>query len=1012
MQENLQKLNSEQLQAVTQKKGPILIIAGAGTGKTTVITTRIAWLIQEKLAKPEEILALTFTEKAAEEMETRVDQLMPYGYFDLWISTFHAFCDRIFHTDGLEIGLSTDYKLLTQTDQWILMRENLDKFVLNYYKPLGNPSKFIQALITHFSRLKDENIKPQKYLEYAESLAENFDSKMDKEKLIGEKQKIIEVANAFHAYQNLLLENNFLDFGDLINYTLELFQKRPLVLEKFQKQFKYILVDEFQDTNWAQYELVKILALDKNKPVNLTVVADDDQAIYRFRGASTSNVLNFIKDFPQARIITLKENYRSKQNILDLAYNFIQLNNPDRLEAVGTMARQKNKENTISKSLHANIGSQGIIKHLECSDLENEIQKVMQRIRKIIQKNNSSYSCFAILSRTNSGLEPFINGLRKNNIPYLWYSSRGLYQKKVILDILAYFKLLDSYHESSALFRVLNLPIFQIDYQDIIQINFWSKQRGISIFQTLKAIESNPLFLMQKDDLTEKHTAYKLKEESISSIKKFLALAQKHTALVSSNSKISEIFLNFLNDSGYLKLIEKQSEQEKKDNFAYLNQFYKKIQKFEEKLLNEPTLKNFLIRMNIEMESGDTGVLEADLDAGPDAVRVMTVHSAKGLEFDYVFVVNMVDKRFPTIEYKDQIEIPKNLIKEILPQGDAHLQEERRLFYVACTRAKKGLFFTSAQDYGGMRAKKPSRFLIEAKIIQQPIMKIQPIKDKLFDFSIAKPNSQTSETGVKKRNGYLDHKLSFTRFKAFNTCPKQYEYQFILHIPTRGSYTHSFGTSMHNTMLKFFQKLQISYNHQQSSFFSASKDDNLLSSVSWQELKEIYQSNWVDAWYENKKQKEEFFRKGLKELKKFYDLHKKKWPNVMFLEKGFNLKIGDWRINGRVDRIDKLENNTVEIIDYKTGRAKNKLQSDDKTQLFLYQWAVEEILGLKVEKTSYYFFENNQKLSFQGKAKDIEKVKQKFSETGEKIKDSDFTPSPGFHCQYCDFKEICDERKV
>jgi len=323
-------LNNEQKKAVEHTGSPLLIIAGAGTGKTTVITQKIGWLIERGLAKSDEILALTFTEKAAGEMAERADMLLPYGYFDLWIMTFHGFCEKVLQQHGLDIGLPTNFKLLNEFGQWALIKKNLEKFDLDYYRPLGNQTKFISALLQHFSRAKDEDISPADYLKYAEGLQENMDTMLSgKEIAEQEIARINEVANAYHVYQQLLLDNSALDFGDLINYTLRLFRERPAILAKFQKQFKYVLVDEFQDTNWNQYKLIKML-----KPTgdNLTAVCDDDQSVYRFRGASMSNVLQFRKDYPNSESVVLKENYRNAQNILDLTYDFIQLNNPNRLE--------------------------------------------------------------------------------------------------------------------------------------------------------------------------------------------------------------------------------------------------------------------------------------------------------------------------------------------------------------------------------------------------------------------------------------------------------------------------------------------------------------------------------------------------------------------------------------------------------------------------------------------------------------------------------------------------------
>jgi len=355
------KFNPEQKKAITFGNGPVLIVAGAGTGKTMVITQRIAHLILDKNVNTDAILALTFTEKAAEEMEERVDKLLPYGYVDLWISTFHSFCQKILQQHALDIGLPNDFKLLTSTDQWLLVRNNLDKFELDYYKPLGNPTKFIHALLSHFSRAKDEEIYPEQYLEYAENLKQNADSVTSDELLVQEESRIREIADAYHVYQQLLLDNNALDFGDLINYTIRLFRQRPNILKKYQDQFEYILLDEFQDTNYAQYELIKLLAREKK---NLTVVGDDDQSVYKFRGASVSNILQFKEDYPESQEIVLTINYRSKQEILDLSYNFIQLNNPNRLEY--QLNNRKSSKIKIKSKINKRLKSKALLSSKSC----------------------------------------------------------------------------------------------------------------------------------------------------------------------------------------------------------------------------------------------------------------------------------------------------------------------------------------------------------------------------------------------------------------------------------------------------------------------------------------------------------------------------------------------------------------------------------------------------------------------------------------------------------------------
>jgi len=621
---NLDKLNKQQKEAVIHEEGPLLIVAGAGTGKTTVITQRIAWLIEQKKAKAEEILGLTFTHKAADEMEERVDRLLSLGYTDLWISTFHGFCERVLKDNAIDIGLPLDFKLLDQTSAWMLVKQNLDKFNLDYYQPLGSPTQFIHVLIKHFSNCKDQAIYPEDYLKHAESLKTNLTDLKEGT----ETERLKEVANAFHAYQKLLLDNSCLDFGDLINYCLKLFQKRLKILEKYRNQFKYILVDEFQDTNLAQYEVVKMLSAPKN---NLTVCADDDQAIYRFRGASFNNILQFKKEFPKTKEVFLIQNYRSAQNILDLSYKFIQANNPDRLEYVSK----------LDKKLLAATKEQGSVEHLHFSSLGREVDGVINKIVDIHNKEKAVFSDFAILVRANNHAVPFVRELDRRGVPYQFLASKGLYSKPIIVDVISYFKLLDDYHESASFYKVLNLPFLEIPTDDIMRISLYAKKKSISIYEALQAL---PLIQGISEKAAEK-------------LNFVLALIKKHTELAKQNN-VSEVFVAFFRDSGYLKYL---TDNEQKENIDLLSQFYKKIKKFEEESII-PDLRNFMEEMKMELESNEQGKLDFDPEQGPDMVRIMTIHSAKGLEFKYVFLVNMVDMRFPTTERKEPIAIPDELI--------------------------------------------------------------------------------------------------------------------------------------------------------------------------------------------------------------------------------------------------------------------------------------------------------------------------------------------------------------
>lgn len=993
-------LNSAQRKAVTHTDGPLLIVAGAGTGKTTVVTQRIAWLVLEKKVPTDSILALTFTEKAAGEMEERVDVLLPYGYVDLWISTFHSFCERILKDSAIEIGLPPDFKLLNETDQVMLVRRNLDRFDLNYYRPLGNPTKFVQALVKHFSRAKDENVLPEDYLAYAKTLqmdrddAENTKKKrVDEEEEISEEQRIKEVANAYHIYQQLLLEQGALDFGDLILYTIKLFKTRPKILERYRKQFQYLLVDEFQDTNYAQYELVKMLAQPKN---NVTVVGDDDQSIYKFRGAAISNILEFKKDFPESKEVVLTENYRTRQNILDLSYRFIKRNDPNRLEYQLSKGNIDPKgaplKTKISKKLKSTREGEGSIQHLHFHSHLEEAAGVMKRIIELKNEQPQlKWSDFAILIRANSYANEFMTAANRLQVPHQFLASRGLYSQPEIMDIVSYLKLLDSYHESAAMWRVLNFSHWKLPIKDLMTLSQHAYKKRMSLYEAV--VQSRLIAGISK----EMHQA----------LEKIVKMIEAHTELARVKGVLT-VALRFMKDSGYLKHITEVKGDEHIEQVIHLNQFFRKIEDFENKN-DDNSVRHFLEEFDEEQESGDSGAMHQPWEEGPDAVKIMTVHGAKGLEFPYVFIVSLVDKRFPSIERKDPIELPDDLIKEIIPEGDIHLQEERRLFYVGMTRARDGLFFTSADDYGGTRKKKLSRFLTELGFERKESTEEFDTVERLSPA----PEPLKGKPEISYLQQSIPEKASYTQLKAFATCAKQYKYAHILKVPVEGRHTFSFGKSMHNTLFHFFKLIQERSAVVQVDLFGkpAKKKDAV---VSEEELKQLYDREWIDDWYLSKEHREEYYAKGKESLHEFYVSQAPQFPVPVHLEQPFNLKLGEYTFKGVIDRIDPVgtDSKTVEIVDYKTGRIPkgNKLTPDDKEQLMIYDLAAREVFGLQPVTLSYYYLENNTKLSFSPDMADLEKLRTSLQERIIQIHQSDFSANPGFWCAQCDFRDICEER--
>ena len=940
----LEGLNTAQAEAVSFGSGPLLIVAGAGTGKTTAITRRIANLISQG-TRPDAILALTFTDKAAGEMEERVDRLLPYGYYDLWISTFHSFCERILKQHALDIGIPNDFKLLDPTQQWLLIRQNLDQFDLDYYKPLGNPTKFIYALLKHISKAKDEEISPAEYLEYAEKLQLDSDNPdLDAEE---EVKRIKEVANAYHTYQRLLLENNSMDFGDLINYALKLFRTRKRVLSQYQNKFDYILVDEFQDTNFAQYELVKLLSEGKK---NLNVVGDDDQSIYKFRGASVSNIMKFREDFPNAHQITLTENYRSTQDILDLAYNFIQLNNPERLES----------KLGIKKQLNSNLKEKGNIEVICGQTLADEVDMVVQKIVDLQKQEQSAWNNFAILVRANDQADVFISKLNGLGIPYTYYANKGLYRKPIIVDILSYIKVLLNHHEDMALYKVLTFEPFRIGHNDLSKLLHFSHKKTLSLYEALTQAQLMP----------------EISADSRKKIDEILTLISRHSDL-QRNKNIAEVFIYVVKDLKIAQRI-KEDTLENLENRELLEQFYKKIETFEAENTDKST-KNFMDSLQYELEAGEEGKINFDPNQGPESVKIMTIHSSKGLEFEHVFVVNMVHLRFPSIERKEAIELPAALVKETLPEGDVHLQEERRLFYVAMTRAKKGLYFSYASDYGGSRTKKPSQFLVDVHLVSKPEKSVELIQRS--DLKVA-PQIIDPEL-------FLPDTFSYTQISDFKRCPMRYKYRHLLHLPLPGSAHLSFGNTIHMTLEKFLNLYKTQLDNKQLDLFSKEAHGEI---PKLEDLHKIYEAVWVDEWYKDKKQKEQYRVKGREILKSFYEAFVGDPLTPKYLEKSFRLKLDKFFFVGKIDRAD-FKDNKLHIIDYKTGNTKLD-KKEDRDQLMIYQWAAEEFLKEQVASLRYwYLVDNTSSEPFLGTSEEITALKNKLLDSIQTIRNAVITNS-------------------
>lgn len=932
------KLNRNQLEAVQHGSGPLLIIAGAGTGKTTVITERVKHLISSGAAKCEEILALTFTEKAAREMEERIDRVLPYGYTQMWVLTFHSFCDRVLRDSGLEIGLP-EIRLLSDTDAIGLLKKNLFKLPLDYFRPLGNPYKFLGALLQHFSRLQDEDISPQQYLDWANAQT----GSTDEEKL--DVSKYQELASLYKSYSQLKLDTGFLDFSDLISYTLKLFRARPNILKEYQDKFKYILIDEFQDTNYAQNQLAQLLA---GKSANLTVVGDDDQSVYRWRGAAISNMIQFKKLYPSAKLVVLNENFRSSQEILDRSYQLIQNNNPDRLEVA---------EKIDKRLIAARKDTGSAVQLLHYNRVEDEAEGVVEEIKKLNEDHGLAFGECAILVRANAHAAPFIQALNRAGIAHQFLGPAQLFQQPEIKDLISFLHVVHRLDDNASFFRLMAMPIFQFSPRDIAEISLAAKKSQTSLYTEA---EKSEIFA----------PLINLVRNSLASMRDVSA---------------GQVVYNFLQESGFLKAMVSENSFLSPAQAENIMKFFNRLKQYETEHADAsvPAVVDWL---DLSMEIGESPLASSEGEALPDTVKIITVHSAKGLEFPVVFMVNLVSQRFPSTERHEPIPIPQNLIKEVLPAGDYHLQEERRLFYVGMTRARDFLYFTAADYYGsGNRPKKLSPFIAEAVGEQITNHKSQ------ISNPASIPQFNIQAKSVASREPYAVSYLSYSHIQTFEDCPLHYKARFILNIPGEPSAASSFGNTIHKTLRDFYDL------HKKGSPI---------------DIVDIYQKNWSPEGYIDRQHMELYFEKG----KQYLNNYLKENFNPKFLphklEEPFSFHLTEnLRLGGKLDRMDVFPDGSVEVVDYKTShKSLTEKEAQKSLQLAFYALAANTVYRYPADKIkcSLYYFEEQKKVSVTYTDAELTSFKEKILKSADEISHSDFACSSSIICHQCDFKMLCN----
>ena len=960
----LEGLNPQQQRAVKHNRGPLLIVAGAGTGKTKVIVHRIAYLIAAKRARPEEIVALTFTDKASAEMEERVDLLVPYGFVNVWISTFHAFGDRIIREHALELGLSPDFRVMSQPEQVVFFREHLFDFPLSYYRPLGNPTKFVSAMINLISRAKDEDVSPQEYLKYAAGLGNRAAKNPDDEALVELAIQQGEIAETYQKYQELLAREDKVDFGDQVNLTLKLFREHPLVLKRYQDKFRYILVDEFQDTNYAQFQLLQLLASGHR---NITVVGDDDQSIYKFRGAAISNILGFMDVFPKAKQVVLTKNYRSHQAILDTARRLILFNNPERLEV----------KNDIDKRLKA-LSSKGIPpQHLHFDTVTSQSEWVARTIAEKKSRGECDFGDFAILVRANADADPFLRSLNMQGIPYRFSGSRGLYSREEIRFLTAFLRSLANFDDSVSLYHLASSPeVYAVSIADLTRCMNLAKRRNITL---------HDLFLHLEDFSELKE----LSNEGRATIRVLMNDLERYLKL--SRSQPSGVVLyRFLTDKKYLYRLTHDGTPGADQKIKNIARFFEMVRGFAH-LAQMDRIPQFVEHLDLLLEAGDDpATAEADLDI--DAVNVLTVHKAKGLEYPVVFMVSLVQNKFPPINRRDLIELPNTLVKEIIPHGDVHLQEERRLFYVGMTRAQRELYLTSALDYGGMRTRKVSQFVLEAT--DKPRSDDQYVKTSPEE--AIRQNAPVPETtSVTPRTIPEDEVLNLSPYQVddYLTCPLRYKYVHILRVPLLPHHSIVYGQALHQAVQAYFQQK------------IAGKKMDL------KEVLDIFRRAWISEGFLSREHEEKRLQSGEEALKRFYEEQEQSSVVPIAVEEEFSFLQGNNRVQGRWDRVDQRDGGAT-IVDFKSSEIRDHKAADkrvkDSLQLAIYALAYQQTKGITPQSVELHFLESGLVGSARVTEKMLGKTVDQIDKAAQGIRSRDYSPKPSWRaCRYCAYSEIC-----
>jgi len=1020
------QLNKEQQEAVTHSGNPLLVAAGPGSGKTRVIVERILHLVKTGL-KPSRILCLTFSEKAALEMKERLEKIMDVS--EMQISTFHSFCHDVLGDNVLDSGIGIGSGVINRSSLLVWALKHIDEFGFEHIELGNNAVNVIEAMIDGISTFKDELIS-------AEELAEYLDKKFKKEKnLVNDViqmdylQKLCDLHKIYVKHQEYLRKSGLIDFDDMVTLSIDLFRKKPIVLSKYQNQFKHILVDEFQDNNFAQLELVRLLA----PTGNITVVGDDDQSIYRFQGAYIANFQHFQKLYnDKVKVIVLKQNYRSSKNIVNLANQLL--------------AEVSNRQEKELYSLNEE-GEKPVV--ARCGHDMAEVEYVVSKIRELVgtkigRRDGSNgpltYKDFTVLSRKRVDGKKFALALGAYGIPATFVGEANIFNSATGRDFLAYLEVAsDPTKASLSIVRILKNH--GISDQNIAKINHEAKQmkRKSDTDSDFVYDVLNDLDIPDLDQL----------DELFDISKQFQTL----TNLQHQNTVSETIFQIMMSVTDLYKSATQSDSLQNRKRQTILKELYHLSLEFEAQNKNG-TLEEFIDYLNL------LGEFDVELEENSEitnAVQVSTIHQSKGKEFPVVFIVDAAQGKLPIRYQAKKFYVPNDLAKGLLRDEDEKalsLQEERRLFYVAMTRAQNLLFITFPIKYAqNVRNSKPSVFLDEIDFEKNPLVqvidfrgttqetllqeqdKIDKIREDLQGKATKFVNQMQLESAVArivdlakveyfKENGTLEGfdttdlfniesnkevesllvdekiplinketlRLSVSKFNNYLECPLQFKFAHVLEVITPEKTYFNVGTAVH-AVAEQLTKLE-------------KEGTEPSEKIAF----EILEKNWSSNAYISKKKEKEDFEKAKEMIRTYL-----KWvsdnPNKpVDVEKRFQIEIGGVKVTGVIDRVEMTNKGEYQVIDFKTGRiyeTANSIKEDP--QMNVYALAVQKTYGKLPEKTSLLYLKENKVLDNVIKLDNLNKVKNTLEKVTESILKEDFEARPvKGACFSCSFKSICD----